>query len=64
MVAAGADTLDIGGESTRAPAVRFRARIRKIARTAPVIGAALRGAGLHTPELYRQRASPLWQSCG
>ena len=47
MVAAGADILDIGGESTR-PGADFVPVSEEITRTAPVI-AALRGAGLHTP---------------
>jgi len=47
MVAAGADILDIGGESTR-PGADFVLVSEEITRTAPVI-AALRGAGLRTP---------------
>ena len=47
LVAAGADILDIGGESTR-PGATPVAPEDEIERTAPVI-AALRGAGLTTP---------------
>ncbi|WP_323803506.1 dihydropteroate synthase [Sulfitobacter litoralis] len=47
MVAAGADILDIGGESTR-PGADFVPVSEEVTRTAPVI-AALRGAGLRTP---------------
>jgi len=47
LVAAGADSLDIGGESTR-PGSREVPAVEEIARTAPVI-AALREGGLDTP---------------
>jgi dihydropteroate synthase len=47
MMAAGADILDIGGESTR-PGATEVAQTEEIARTAPVI-AALRAAGLEIP---------------
>ena len=47
MVAAGADILDIGGESTRPGAAEVPVK-DEIARTAPVI-AAIRSAGVSTP---------------
>lgn len=47
LVDAGADILDIGGESTR-PGARFVPEEEEIARTVPVI-AALRAGGLRTP---------------
>ena len=47
MVAAGADVLDIGGESTR-PGAAFVSEDEEIARTVPII-AALRAAGFKTP---------------
>ena len=47
LVAAGADVLDIGGESTR-PGASFVPEDIEIARTAPVI-AGLRAAGITTP---------------
>ena len=47
MVAAGADILDIGGESTR-PGAALVPEVEEVARTAPVIS-ALRAAGIEIP---------------
>ena len=47
MVAAGADILDIGGESTR-PGAALVPEVEEVARTAPVI-TALRSAGVKVP---------------
>ena len=47
LMAAGADIIDIGGESTRPGAVEVT-EVDEVARTAPVI-AALRGGGLDVP---------------
>ncbi|RLJ60162.1 dihydropteroate synthase [Litoreibacter meonggei] len=47
MIAAGADILDIGGESTR-PGAAFVPEVEEVARTAPII-TALRSAGVETP---------------
>lgn len=57
MVEAGADILDIGGESTRPGAAEVAVQ-EEIARTAPVI-AALRAGGLATPVSIDTRKGPV-----
>jgi dihydropteroate synthase len=57
MVDAGADLLDIGGESTRPGAVEVSAE-DEIARTAPVIG-ALREKGVRVPISIDTRKAPV-----